>query len=174
MDTLEAILTRRSVRKYQDRMVEPERLQMLLKAAMSAPSALNEQPWQFVVINDRSLFEKIMQVYPYAGMLKSAPLAILICGDLGLEKASGNWVLDCSCAAQNLLLAAHAIGLGAVWSGIYPETDRMEALSSLLNLPDWVRPLALVGIGYPDGVPPTPPERFRPERIRINDWNVRF
>jgi nitroreductase len=174
MDTLEAIFTRRSVRNYQDKQVEPEKLEILLKAAMCAPSALNEQPWQFVVIDDRSIFEKIMRVYLYAGMLKSAPLAILVCGDVSLEKAPGNWVLDCSCAAQNMLLAAHSIGLGAVWSGIYPETDRMEALSLMLNLPEGLRPLALVGVGYPDGALPAPPVRFRPDRIHINDWNIRY
>jgi nitroreductase len=171
VDTLEAIFSRRSRRNFHDRVVEPEKLAILLKAAMYAPSAMNEQPWQFIVIDDRTLFEQIMHVYPYAGMLASAPLAILVCGDLSLEKAPGNWVLDCSCASQNLLLAAHAIGLGAVWSGIYPEQDRMRALSAMLKLPERVLPLALIAVGYAVGEVPAAPKRFSPDRVRLNDWH---
>jgi len=174
MDALEAIFTRRSVRKFQDKKIEPDKLEILLKAAMFAPSALNEQPWQFVVIDDRSVFEKIMRVYPFAGMLRSAPLAILICGDLGLEKAPGNWVIDCSCAAENMLLASHSLGLGSVYSGVYPEADRMKALGIMLDLPEMVTPLALVGVGYPADAPPAPTERFRTDRVHVNSWNNRY
>jgi nitroreductase len=174
MDTLEAIFTRRSIRSFLDRPVEADKVETLLKAAMYAPSALNEQPWRFVVLTDRFLFDGIMRVYPYAGMLKSAPLAILVCGDLRQEKAPGNWVLDCSAATQNMLLAAHAIGLGAVWSGIYPEQDRMAALTVMLHLPNEVLPFALVAVGYPDSMPPMPPERFQPDRISFNAWQSRF
>ena len=170
METLEAIRTRKSVRKFQNRAIEPEQLVTLFRAAMAGPSALNEQPWQFVAIDDRAIFQRIMQVYPYAGMLKSAPLAILVCGDTRLEKAPGNWVLDCSCSAHALLLAAHALGLGAVWSGVYPEADRMQALAKMLNLPPEVLPLALVAVGYPDGELPAPQDRFQVERIHLNDW----
>jgi nitroreductase len=174
MEILEAIFTRRSVRKYQDRPVEPEKLEVLLKAAMYAPSALNEQPWRFVVITERPLFDQIMKVYQFAGMLKSAPVAILVCGDLSLEKAPGNWVLDCAAATQNMLLAAHAVGLGAVWSGIYPEKERISALAEMLHLTGELVPFALVGVGYPEGKPSTPPERFNLDRVRLNDWNNRY
>lgn len=171
METLEAIYTRRSVRKFADRPVPAGELETLLKAAMYAPSALNEQPWRFIVLDDRALFPEIMRIYPYAGMLKTAPLAILVCGDLTLEKAAGNWVMDCAAATQNILLAAHATGLGAVWSGIYPEADRICALSRICRLPADVVPFALVGVGYPDSASPAPPERFNPERVRLNHWN---
>jgi nitroreductase len=175
METIEAILTRRSIRAFLDQPVEAEKTETLLKAAMYAPSALNEQPWRFVVITDRSLFAQIMRVYPYAGMLRSAPLAILVCGDLNLEKAPGNWVLDCASATQNMLLAAHAIGLGAVWSGIYPEQDRMHALTAMLHLPHEVIPFALVAVGYAASThPPKPPERFHLDRVCCNDWNNRY
>ena len=170
MDTLDAILTRRSIRKYQDKPVETEKVELLLKAAMFAPSAMNEQPWRFLVINDKTLFPEILKVHPYAAMLNTAPLAILVCGDLNLEKAPGNWVLDCSFASQNILLAAHAIGLGAVFTGVYPEEDRIKALVRLFKLPEKIIPLALIGIGYIDGDSPKPPERFKPERISCNNW----
>jgi len=174
MNTLDAIFTRRSVRKFLNRPVEPEKVTLLLRAAMCAPSALNEQPWHFVLIDDRGAFEQIMRIYPYAGMLKSAPLAILVCAERELEKAPGNWVLDCSCAAFTLLLAAHDQGLGAVWSGIYPEEDRMASLASLLKLPEGIKPLALLAVGYPDGALPGPQDRFRADRIHLNNWHTRY
>lgn len=170
METIDAIFSRRSIRKFIDRPVKPEKIETLLKAAMYAPSAMNEQPWRFLVLNDRTLFPGIIKVHPYASMLKTAPLAILVCGDLGIEKTPGNWMLSCSCAAQNILLAAHATGLGAVWTGVYPEEDRMKALAELFNLPGKVLPFALIGVGYPDGATPQPPERFKPERISVNVW----
>ena len=174
MDTLEAIFTRRSIRAFQDSPVGAAALETLLKAAMYAPSAQNEQPWRFVVITDRTLFARIMRVHPYAGMLKSAPLAILVCGDTRLEKDPGNWVIDCSCATQNILLAAHALGLGSVWSGIYPAEDRMRAFSEMLQLPEWVLPLAMVAVGCPDGPVPPSPARFRPDRVSINDGHTPY
>lgn len=170
MNTIDAIFTRRSIRNFLNKPVEPDKIEMLLKAAMYAPSAVNEQPWRFLVINDKALFPEIMKVHPFAAMLKTAPLAILVCGDRLIEKVHGNWVLDCSCASQNILLAAHSIGLGAVWTGVYPEADRMAALAKMFTLPEHVLPFALIGVGYPDGGPPKQPERFKPERISLNSW----
>ncbi len=170
METIDTIFTRRSIRNFLGKPVEPEHVKTLLKAAMYAPSAVNEQPWRFLVLSDRTLFPGIIKIHPYATMLKTAPLAILVCGDLNLEKVPGNWVLDCSCASQNILLAAHSIGLGAVWTGVYPEEDRMSGLTELFHLPGKVLPFALIGVGYPEGEPPKQPERFKPERISMNSW----
>lgn len=174
METLAAIFSRRSIRTFQNRPVEPEKLKTMFRAAMYAPSAANEQPWQFIVIDDRTLYEKIMLAHPYAAMLKNAPLAILVCGDLGLERAPGNWVLDCSCAAQNMLLAAHDLGLGAVWTGIYPERDRMRAMTEICGLPEQVVPLALIVTGYPAAEGRVVPERFNRERVHLNSWDVGY
>jgi nitroreductase len=120
MEALEAILSRRSIRKYRDEPVGEEAIEQLLRAAMSAPSAGNQQPWHFVVIDGRDILEKVEKVNPYAGMAADAPLAVLIAAEPALEKFPGYWVQDCSAAAENMLLAAHAMGLGAVWTGIYP------------------------------------------------------
>lgn len=169
MEAMEAILTRRSIRKYAPNPVPDTIVKQLLQAAMSAPSAGNEQPWQFVVITERSLREEIAGFHPYAGMLREAPLAILVCGDLDLQQFKGNWVLDCAAATQNLLLAAHALGLGAVWVGVYPETERMEDLKKLLHLPQHIIPLALVPVGYPAESPP-PEDRYDTTRVRYNRW----
>ena len=169
MDTLEAIRTRRSVRKYQDRPVPEELVQKLLAAAMSAPSARNEQPWQFVVIDDGRILADIAEINPNAQMARQAPLGIMVCGDLSLEKSPGYWVVDCAAAVENILLAAHALGLGAVWTGVFPREERMEGLRRLAKLPSNVIAHSLVVLGYPAEQPP-PQERYRADRVHRNGW----
>ncbi|MGA2621971.1 MAG: nitroreductase family protein [Thermoguttaceae bacterium] len=169
MDTLEAIRTRRSIRTYLDQPVPEDLIQKLLAAAMQAPSARNQQPWQWVVIDDRAILAKIPTIMPNAAMAAGAPLAILVCGDLDLEKSEGYWVEDCAAATQNMLLAAHALGLGAVWCGVYPREARMEGLRRLVGLPENVIAHSLVVLGYAaEQVPPA--DRYRPERVRRNRW----
>ena len=169
MDTLEAIHTRRSIRKYTDRPVPQELITELLRAAMSAPSAVNAQPWIFIVIDDRKLLNEIPTFSPYAGMCREAPLAILVCGDITLEKAPGYWVQGCSAATQNLLLAAHDAGLGAVWTGVYPMKDRIEGFRKALGLPENVIPLAFVPVGYPDQKPKCQ-NRYREDKVYHNRY----
>lgn len=169
MNTLEAIRTRRSIRKYTDQPVSAELIKELLAAAMSAPSAGNQQPWQFVVIDERKLLDQILYINSYAAMCRQAPVAILICGDTSLEKFLGYWVQDCSAATQNLLLAAHDKGLGAVWTGIYPMEDRVRGFRELFSLPQQVIPLALVAVGYP-AQKLAPEDRYREDRIHYNSW----
>jgi nitroreductase len=169
METIEAILTRRSIRKYTDRSVPDELVSQLLKAAMAAPSAGNEQTWQFIVIRDRALLDAIPKFHPYSAMLKYASVAILVCGDLSLEKFKGCWVQDCSAATQNLLLAATATGLGAVWTAVYPMEDRVAGMRQLLTLPEHVIPLSLVPIGYP-AEQPAKADRFNAERVHGDRW----
>jgi nitroreductase len=172
MDAIEAIRTRRSIRKFKDGGISEETIRLLLEAAMNAPSAGNEQPWQFVVIDDRKILDEIPGIHPHTAMLKQAPMAILVCGDLSLEKYKGFWVQDCSAAVQNLLLAAHALGLGAVWTGFHPMEDRVQGMRRLLGLPEHVIPLALVPLGHPDQ-PSGRQERFREDRIHRNGWGKR-
>ena len=169
MDMMEAIFTRRSVRKYTDNRVPEDMVNQLLRAAMAAPSAANEQPWHFVVITDRSIMTQVPTFHPHSHMLKEAALAILVCSDGSLELMKGRGVLDCSAATQNLLLAAHALGLGAVWLGIYPVEERMNGMRKLLNMPSRVVPISLVSIGYPDERLRTE-DRFKPERVHYQRW----
>jgi nitroreductase len=169
MDTLDAIHSRRSIRKYQDQAVPEALVEKLLASAMQAPSARNQQPWHFIVIDDRAILAQIPALMPNAAMAGSAPLAILVCGDLGLEKSEGYWVVDCAAAVENMLLAAHALGLGAVWCGVYPREHRMEGLRQLVGLPATVIAHSLVVLGY--AAEQVPPEnRYRPERVRRNRW----
>jgi nitroreductase len=169
MEALEAILTRRSVRRYTEQPVPDAAIREILTAAMRAPSAGNEQAWQFVVITERRLLDAIPRFHPYAEMVRQASVAILVCGDLDREKYGGYWVQDCAAATQNLLLATHAKGLGAVWVGVYPKEDRVERMRGLLGLPQHVVPMALVPLGYPaERVPPE--ERYDPAKVHRNGW----
>jgi nitroreductase len=169
MDTLEAIHTRRSIRQYQELPVSEELLKELLSAAMAAPSARNQQPWEFIVITEKDLLQKIPGVNPNADMAAEAPLAILVCGNLKIETSPGYWVIDCAAATQNLLLAAHALGLGAVWTGTYPNEDRMDGYTELFDLPEYILPHSLVVLGYPQEQPINQ-DRFREDRIHYNGW----
>ena len=169
MDTLEAIHTRRSVREYKNKPIPEEMITKLLAAAMAAPSARNQQPWEFVVITEREVLDQIPTVNPNTQMILQAPCAILVCGNLKSETAPGYWVIDCAAAVQNLLLSAHALGLGAVWTGTYPNEDRIDGYTTLLELPEHVIPHSLVVLGYPVQLPPQE-QRFNPERIHHNGW----
>ncbi len=169
MDAIEAILSRRSIRKYRDDPIPDLVVNETLRAAMSAPSAGNEQPWHFVVIRNRETLDRIPDVHPHAQMLKEAPVAILICGDPGLEKHKGFWVQDCSAATENLLIAARSKGLGAVWLGIYPREDRVEGLRRMLDIPKSVIPFSLVPLGHPAEEKPKE-DRFNIDRIHLERW----
>ncbi len=169
MDALEAIRTRRSIRKYKTTPVPEDLIRQLLVAATSAPSAGNQQPWQFVVITDRAILADIPKIHAHAQMVKDAPAAILVCADLSFEKHPGFWVVDCSAAVENLLLAAHALGLGAVWTGVYPVQKRMQEFCKAFNLPEHVQPHSLIVLGYPAEQPPSQ-DRYREDRVHRNRW----
>jgi len=168
MDAMEAILTRRSIRKYTEKPVSAEVLKELLEAAMCAPSAGNRQPWCFVVINDRKILDEIPNLHPYAQMLKEAPVAILVCCDSDLQMGDYG-VQDCSAATQNILLAAQAKGLGAVWLGVYPVESIVADIKKLLNLPEHIIPISLISIGYPAEQKPRS-DRYQADRVHYNRW----
>lgn len=169
MDAFENILTRRSIRKYKKKPISKGIVQDLLKAACSAPSAGNQQPWHFIIIDDRNILNVIHTFHPSGKMLIDADKAILICGDTYLEKFKGYWMIDCAAAAENMLLAAHAVGLGACWLGIYPREARMTGMKKLVHLPTHIIPFALISLGYPAEEKP-PEERLSDSRIHYNKW----
>jgi nitroreductase len=169
MDTLEAIFSRRSVRNFTNDPVRDDDLHDLLKAGMQAPSAKNEQPWHFVVIDDPAILHAIPEFHPYSKMLLEAPLAILVCSDRKLETKRASWLQDCSAATENILLAAHAKGLGAVWLGIFPDSERVFGMQDLLSMPKDIRPVALVAVGHPASQP-EPVERYKESRVHRNKW----
>ena len=169
---LETIMTRTSIRQYTDQPVEKEKIEAMLRAGMAAPTAVNAQPWHFVVVSDKAKLGELAAANPRAGMLKSAPLAIVVCGDMtkAMEgKGRQFWIQDCSAATENILLAAHAQGLGAVWTALYPMEERMQPVSEALKLPDTLIPLCTVVIGYP-AEQPEPKDKWKPENVSYNEF----
>ena len=149
MDMLELIKSRRSIRSYQEREIPDDILHRILAAAMTAPSAGNQQPWHFVIVRDRAKMEAVTRVQPYCKMITKAPLAVLVCGDPVGKKWPQYWVQDCSAAVQNLLLAARAEGVGTVWTGIYPLQERIEGCREIFSVPDHIIPFAIIPMGWP-------------------------
>ena len=171
-DALDVIMTRASVRSYTDQPVEKDKVEKMLKAAMAAPTARNQQPWAFVVVDSREILDELAETLPHAKMAAQAPLAIVACGDL-TKSLSGiaqeYWVQDVSAAIENLLLAAHAMELGAVWTGVYPIPERVNDVVQVLSLPEHIIPLAVIPIGYPAGEV-QPKDKWKPENVKYNKW----
>ena len=169
MDALEAIMTRRSIRHFTSQPVSEGLLEKILRGAMAAPSARNEQSWQFVVIDDRQLLEAIPRYHQFSEMLHEAPLAIAVCGDVRNKTHEEYWQQNCAAATQTLLLTAHALGLGGVWLGIYPKEERVAPTRQLLKLPAGIIPMCIVALGYPAEVK-EPANRYDPAKVHRNGW----
>jgi len=146
-ELVEMIFTRRSIRKYTAELVSKRDVKTMLEAAMAAPSASNRKPWHYIIVTDRQVLDNLARVHPYGKMLLEAPLCIAVCGDKNIS--SRCWVQDCSAATENLLLAATALGLGAVWLGVHPEKERINTIREMLNIPENIIPLNLISIGHP-------------------------
>lgn len=171
-DTLSVIHSRTSVRNYTPRTVEPEKLDKLVRAGLAAPTAADKRPWDFVVITDRKVLDSIADALEYGKMLKKANAAIVVCGNLEKalpDEAADFWIQDCSAASENILLAAEALGLGAVWVGIHPMADRVRAVSGILGCPSTRIPLNVIPVGYPDGTF-KPKDKYDPKVIHIDRW----
>ena len=166
---LNNIFSRKSVRAYTDAPVSPEQVETLLKAAMAAPSGRNQQAWRFVVVRDQATKEKL--AVGFNKMIAKAPVVIVVCGQIANEEGepNNNWTADCAAATENLLLAAEALGLGAVWTASYPYEDRMTPAIEALVLPDDVRPYCVVPVGYPAG-DDKPKDKWKPENIHYDKW----
>lgn len=169
MEIFEAIFNRRSVRKYTPQKIEDRDIEKIIEAGMFAPSAVNKQPWHFLVFREHTTIEAINEVHPNSKMLRNASAGILICFDKTLQHDEGFGPVDCSAATQNMLLAAHGFGFGACWIGIYPREKRIETLHNLFNLPEHVIPFAVISVGYPNEVIERP-ERFKADRIHYEKW----
>ena len=171
MDIIKAIFSRRSIRKYNDKKVSDEDINTLIKAAMYAPSAGNQRAWHFVVLKDRKILDAISDFHPHAKFLKEVSTAVLVCVDMNqeLERFKNYWVIDSSAATQNMLLAAHGLGLGACWVGVYPKEERIEKLKEMLKLPEQVFPFSIISLGY--AAEEKPEEELAIEnRIHYDKW----
>lgn len=166
------IMTRTSVRKYTNEAVSKADIETMLRAGMAAPTAVNKQPWHFVVVTDRDQLNALAAANRGTGMAAKAPLAIVVCGDM--EKTlsgigQGFWVQDCSAATENILLAANALGLGGVWTGLYPNEDRANAVRDVVKAPEHIVPLCVIVIGHPADTP-TPKDKWKPENVSYNKF----
>mgnify|MGYP002624023840 CR=1 FL=1 len=174
---LDVIMSRKSVRSYTAEPVSDAQVETLLRAAMAAPTGMNQQPWRFVVVRDQDVKDKLAG--PRGGVLKDAPVVIVVCGETTFTRTTpdgetrtmenGNWTADCAAATENLLLAAEAIGLGAVWTAGYPYEDRMGPAREALELPDNVSSYCLVAVGHPAG-DDKPKDKWKPENIHYDKW----
>jgi nitroreductase len=164
---LENIANRKSVRNYiEGKQIEPEKIEKLLRAGMAAPTGKNTQPWEFIVINERPALDSLAAELPYAKMLQQAELAIVVCAD---TSKSEYWYVDCAAATENILLAAEAMGLGAVWTASYPYAGRMSAVKKATQYPDNIQSLCVISIGYPS-IKELPKDKWKPEKIHKGKW----
>lgn len=169
MEALDAIMSRRSIRRYTDEVVTSEQMEALLRAAQAAPSANNQQPWRFIVLTGRETLAAVAATSPYARMLADAALGIVVCGVTEGLRSPAMWQQDCAAATENILVAARAMGLGGVWLGYYPKMERVAPLKELLGIPDGVEPLAVVSIGHPAEDKP-PSDRYDPSFVHYGRW----
>ncbi|MBL8968050.1 MAG: nitroreductase family protein [Spirochaetaceae bacterium] len=171
MDFFETVHQRASVRNFSPCEIHEAQWEAMLRAAMAAPSAVNRQPWDFVLVRDREVLTRLAETLPYARMTAEAAGAVLVCAtpERAYDGSTEFAVIDASLACQNLLLAATALGLGAVWTAVYPEKEREAAVRAILGVPEAVIPLALVPIGKPFG-PVAAKDKFRRESIHEGSW----
>lgn len=171
-DTLKTIVSRKSVRQYKQERLSDEVLLELMKAGMAAPSAVDRRPWDFICITDMAILKKLALALPFAAMAPSAGAAIVVCGDTGRQYGGNGakyWILDCCAATENMLIAAESMGLGAVWTAVYPEEDRIEKVRNILGIPGHIVPLNVIPVGVPSGREKAK-NKFDPGRIHRDIW----
>jgi nitroreductase len=169
MDAVEALMTRRSVRGFTADPVTDEELEVVLRAAMAAPSASNERPWRFVTIREPGAIARLARTTPFTAPLKTAPVAIVVCADRSATKYPGFWVIDCSAAIENALIAAHATGLGGVWMGVHPFRPFAGAVRRAIGAPRHVAPHSLIALGHPARIP-APVDRYETAWLHEETW----
>ncbi|MGL5683663.1 MAG: nitroreductase family protein [Marinifilaceae bacterium] len=166
ISVVETILARKSVRGFLPTAVEEEKIEVLLRAGMAAPSGQNLQPWQFIVLDDRVTLDAMADELPFAKWLKESPMAIIVCGD---SLKSFYWYLDCAASTQNILLAAESLGLGAVWTAAYPYQERMDVVQKYINLPENIAALCVIPVGYPS-LPQQAKDKWDSTKVHRNVW----
>ncbi len=168
-ETLNIIFTRRSIRAYTDKQIDDATIETLLKAGMYAPSAKNNQPWHFIVVRSKDTMNKIMKVHPYSRMLRTANVVIVVCAGQTSEIQKMFFPQDLGACTENILLAATSLGIGSVWLGVYPSSDRVKELADICDIPNDVVPFGLISLGYPAEERPDP-NRYDASRVHTEKW----
>ncbi|MBO4948450.1 MAG: nitroreductase family protein [Peptococcaceae bacterium] len=167
---MKEIFERRSIRKYTDAPVSDTDIEKLLRAGMQAPSAVNQQPWEFAVLKDKDLMLKVLEFHPYSTPLKTAACAIVVCMKQPLNAMLEPYRMqDCAAATQNILLEATHLGLGTVWMGVYPDETRVNGVRELIQAPAEITPFCIIAVGHP-AEQPAPADRYDESRVHINQW----
>ena len=173
MDAIQAIMTRVSTRQFSEQPISEENLRTILAAGMAGPSAVNARPFSFVVIRDREQLNHMADGNGRAAEpLRRAALGVLVCGDMArtFERAPDYWVIDGSIACQNMILAAHALGIGSVWLGTWPQAEKIQAQTGLFDLPEDIVPHSIIAFGYPAGESKVQPDRYEEDRVHFEKW----
>lgn len=170
MTLIDVINSRRSIRKYTGEAIDDEMLKSIIQTGFQAPSAHNCQPQNFIVVKDREILNTIAEKHKYAKMLTKAGCAIVVCGDTKKQPREGLIVADCSASIQNMLLASHSLGLGAVWIGLYPIKEFEKIISDILDIPENMIPVGIVSIGHKvrekDMI-----DKYDKNRVHLDKWN---
>jgi len=169
VNILEVIYTRRSIRSFKKQRLDDDILKLILKAGFQAPSAMNLQPWHFVVVRNEEMLKKIAEKHHYADMLPNTAFCIVVCGDKKIQKKLGFLIEDCSAAIENMLLAAHGLGFGAVWLSMYPIKSRYKPIAKMLNIPSKVIPVGMVALGVKAEEKPFE-NRYKEEKVHYEKW----
>lgn len=167
---MNAIFNRRSIRKFKDQSVEPEKIEKLLRAAMQAPSAANQQPWEFIVIQDKAALEKLSEVSPYSKPVATSGVTFILVANENALIVPTAWQQDMSAAAENLLLEATELELGGVWFGVATSEVVTDAVGKLYALPSHIKPFAMIAVGYPDGQNNVFVDRYKAEKVHFDKW----
>lgn len=168
---LNLLYERKSVRHFKPGQIKDDDLKELVKAGMAAPSARNLQAWEFLIITEDKVLKSLAAELPYAKMLKDVPAAVVVLGDTSIASPSGQsyWLQDTCAATENILLAAEALGLGAVWTALYPYEERMQPVVKACNIPEHLIPLNIIPVGIPEGTD-KPKDKWNPAKLHWNKW----
>jgi len=166
------IMTRASVRSFTGAGIPRETLLRIAKAGMAAPSATDVRPWALMIVSDRPKLDALNACLPYAKMLDKAAAAFVVCGDPHKDEnvAPRFWTVDCAAMTENILLATHSLGLGAVWTAVYPDEARMESVRGILGIPPRIMPFNVIPVGHIAGEAPAPKDKYDPAALRFNSW----
>lgn len=173
MDAIKAIMERISTRQFSDKEISDDDLKIMLDAAMSGPTATNARPWSFIVVRDKEMLLKMADAnMKFAEPLRRATLGVLVCGDLerAYKAAPDFWVVDGSIAAQNMILAAHALGIGSCWLGVWPMQDRVENQAKLFDIPENIIPHSIIAFGYPKEESTKQKLIYEEDRVHFEKW----
>ena len=173
MDAIQAIMTRVSTRQFTDQAIPEDVLHTILEAGMAGPSAVNARPWSFIVVRDKAMLNTMADGNGRAAEpLRKADVGVLICGDLerAYQGAPDYWVIDATIACQNMILAAHALGVGSVWLGTWPQENKIAAQTELFHLPEGIVPHSIIAFGYPEGAMKVQPDRYEANRVHFDKW----